>query len=76
MRKNINFDKIYSEVSDIFIKLIISVKDKLINEILQNILENTNFYHLIGFDIILDENLRLYLLEEIEGVDLELIIMQ
>ena len=30
MRKNINFDKIYSEVSDIFIKLIISVKDKLV----------------------------------------------
>ena len=63
IRTNINFDRIYSEVSDIFIKLMISVKDKLSKEILQNNLENSNFYHFIALDIILDENLKPYLLE-------------
>ena len=63
IRTNINFDRIYSEVSDIFIKLMISVKDKLSKEILQNNLENSNFYHFIALDIILDENLNPYLLE-------------
>ena len=41
----------------------ISVKDKLSKEILQNNLENSNFYHFIALDIILDENLNPYLLE-------------
>jgi hypothetical protein len=60
---NIDFNKIYSEVSDIFIKMILTVREKLIKEIDNNNLKYSNFYHIIGFDIILDNNLKPYLLE-------------
>lgn len=62
-RKNIKYNKIFAQVEDIFIKLIISVKNKLLKEISSSNLESSNFYHLIGFDIILDENLKAYLIE-------------
>ena len=62
-RNNINYNKIYSEVSDIFIKSLLTVREKLIKTILNYKLKFSNFYHLIGFDIILDENLKPYLLE-------------
>ena len=62
-RNNINYNKKFSEVGDIFIKAIISVREKLLKYIEKTNLEYSNFYHLIGFDIIFDENLKPYLLE-------------
>lgn len=63
LRKGINFNNIYNDVKDIFIKMIFSVRKKIIENIEKNHLLNSNFYHLIGFDIILDHNLKPYLLE-------------
>ena len=60
---DINYNKIFSEVGDIFIKTMLSVRGKLIENIKKYKLNYSNFYHLIGFDIIFDENLKPYLLE-------------
>lgn len=62
-RNNINYEKLYSEVGDIFIKMMITVREKIMDNIEKTNLQYSNFYHLIGFDIILDENLKPYLLE-------------
>ena len=62
-RNNISYDKIISEVGDIFIKMMLTVRNKIIKDIQKTNLDTSNFYHIIGFDIILDENLKPYLLE-------------
>ncbi len=41
----------------------IAVREKIIKDIEKTKLDFFNFYHLIGFAIILDENLKAYLLE-------------
>ena len=51
-RNNINYEKIFSEIGDIFIKANLSVRLKLIKEIKKYRMNFSNFYHLIGFDII------------------------
>ena len=63
LKNNLDYDKLIEEVKDIFIKMVFSVRSKLIKKINEYDMSSANFYHLIGFDIILDENLKPYLLE-------------
>jgi len=62
-RNNIDYDKLYDEFGDIFIKMVFSVRQKIIDNINTIKLRSSNFYHVIGFDIIYDENMKPYLLE-------------
>ena len=62
-KNNINYTKIFIEISDIFIKTMISVREKIVKYIENNKYDSSNFFHLIGFDIIFDQNLKPYLLE-------------
>ena len=59
----LDYNKLFNEIIDIFIKMVFSVRNQLIKNIKDNNLYFSNFYHLIGFDIIFDENLKPYLLE-------------
>ena len=61
--KGINYNILYNDVIDIFIKMVFSIRKKLISYIDNNNLHFSNFYHMIGIDIIVDENLKPYLLE-------------
>ena len=62
-KNGFDYDKLFEEVKDIFIKMVFSIRKKLIENIEKNNLKNSNFYHLLGFDILLDNNLKPILLD-------------
>ena len=63
IRNGLNYNKMIEDIGDIFIKFVFSVRKKIIEEINNYKLKSSNFFHLIGFDILFDENLKPYLLE-------------
>lgn len=62
-KNGLDYEKLYEEIKDIFIKMVFSIRKKLIENIEKNNLKNSNFYQLIGFDILLDNNLKPILLD-------------
>ena len=62
-KNGLDYEKLYEEIKDIFIKMVFSIRKKLIENIEKNNLKNSNFYQLIGFDILLDNNLKPMLLD-------------
>jgi hypothetical protein len=62
-KNGLDYEKLYEEIKDIFIKMVFSVRKKLIENIEKNNLKNSNFYQLLGFDILLDNNLKPILLD-------------
>ena len=62
--KNPNlYEKIINNVSDIVIKTIIACENKIFDRIENSFFDHSNFFHLLGFDILVDENFDLFLLE-------------
>ena len=62
-KNGINFDSIWEQVIDISIKSVISFKDSFIQKINYIGLKDKNFFKLMGYDFLLDENLKVHLLE-------------
>ena len=64
LKKNkIDFDNIKNKIKDIIIKSIISVYQNLTLELVENNLNDNNFYDLLGYDIIITNDYNPILLE-------------
>ena len=63
LKNKLDYVRLIEEIKDIFIKMVFSIRNKLIKKINEFDMSSANFYHLIGFDIILDDKLKPYLLE-------------
>jgi hypothetical protein len=61
--KNIDYQKIRKQMADITIKSMLSVLDEFIDKIKENGTKDRNHFKLLGFDFLLDENLKVHLLE-------------
>ena len=59
----INFKKIWKQIADITIKSILAVKDLFIKVIKSNGTKDKNHFKLFGYDFMLDEKLKVYLIE-------------
>ena len=62
-KNNIDYNHIRKQMGDIAIKSLISVLDQLINKMKENGSKDRNHFKLFGFDYLLDDNLKVHLLE-------------
>ena len=62
-KNNINYNHIRKQMGDIAIKSIISVLDQFLDKIKENGTRDRNHFKLLGFDYLVDENLKVHLLE-------------
>ena len=59
----IDYGKIREQMIDISIKSILAVKDMFLNQLEENGTKNRNHFKLFGYDFLVDENLKVHLIE-------------
>ena len=59
----IDFKKIWNQMADIAIKSILAVKDYFLKQIISNGTKDKNHFKLFGYDFLVDENLKVHLIE-------------
>ena len=62
-KNNISYKKIRKQMSDIIIKSFITVHSQFVNKIKKSNAKYSTFFQIYGFDFIVDENLKVFLLE-------------
>lgn len=62
-KHNVNYTDIFNQIKDLIIKSIISLQDKIINKNEELNLDDRNFFHLFGFDVLITEDYKPILLE-------------
>ena len=62
-QKGINFKHIWKQMADISIKSILAVKDIFIKTLKSNGTKDKNHFKLFGYDFMVDEDLKVYLIE-------------
>ena len=60
---NIDYKYIRKQMGDIAIKSVLSVHEQFLNRIKENETQDRNHFKLLGFDFLLDENMKVHLLE-------------
>lgn len=62
-QERVNVEKLWSKIKDIVVKTLIAAESSLHAAISENLISNYNCYELYGFDVILDEDFKPWLLE-------------
>ena len=62
-KNGIDFNKIWEQIKDISIKTILSFKDYFLSQIKQIGTKDKNYFKILGYDFLLDQNLKIHLLE-------------
>ena len=62
-KNGIDYEKIRQQMADISIKSILAVRDLFLNEIEENGTKDRNHFKLFGYDFLVDENLKVHLIE-------------
>lgn len=58
-----NVDQIWEQITDLVVKTVISSESQILNLLKQHLKNKRSCFELLGFDIMLDENFKLWLLE-------------
>lgn len=59
----INYDFVFSQVKDVIVKTLISVEPHIVSNLNKSTGSRTSCFELYGFDILIDEDLKPWLLE-------------
>ena len=63
MSDKVNVDQIWQQINDLVVKTVISSESQILNLLKQHLKNKRSCFELLGFDIMLDENFKLWLLE-------------